>query len=81
MLLIHISFLFPVEDEWFMDLKHSNIRVMKMFPVPFMGIGANYRRLVYTTSKKFDDLQLKGMHTRDDLLKWNNLTIKVLKET
>lgn len=73
--------LFPVEGGWFMDLKHSNIRVMKMFPVPFMGVGANYRRFVYTTSKKFDDLQLKGMHTRGDLSKWNNLTIKVLEET
>jgi hypothetical protein len=73
--------LFPVDDGWFMDLSHSNIRVMKMFPVPFMGVGANYRRFVYTLSRKFDDLQLTGMHTRGDLSKWNNLTIKVLEES
>ena len=52
---------------------------MKMFPVPFMGIGANYRRLHYTDAKKFEDLKLTGTHTLNDLIKWNNLTVKVLK--
>jgi hypothetical protein len=73
--------LFPVQDGWFMDLAQSNIRVMKMFPVPFMGVGANYRRYVYAPSRKFDELKLTGMHTRGDLSKWNNLTIKVLEES
>ena len=72
--------LFPQYDGWFMDLSPaSNIKMMKMFPVPFMGVGANYRRLIYTESKKFEDLKLTGMHTLDDLIKWNNLTVKVLQ--
>jgi len=73
--------LFPREDGWFMDLSPtSNIRMLKMFPVPFMGIGANYRRLLYTESGEFKDLKLTGMHTLNDLIKWNNLTVEVLKK-
>ena len=56
-----------------------NIKVMKLFPVPFMGVGANYRRLLYTESGKFEDLELTGTHTLNNLIKWNNLTIEVLK--
>ena len=72
--------LFPRDDGWFMDLSPaSNIKMMKMFPVPFMGVGANYRRLLYTKSGKFEDLKLTGMHTLNDLIKWSNLTVEVLK--
>jgi len=74
--------LFPRDDGWFIDLSPaSNIKLMKLFPVPFMGIGANYKRLIYTESKKFDDLKLTGNHTFDDLIKWNNLAVEVLDET
>jgi len=44
--------LFPRDDRWFMDLPSSNIKLMKMFPVPFIDIGANYGRLIYTESEK-----------------------------
>jgi hypothetical protein len=71
--------LFPRDNGWFMDLPSSNIKLMKMFPVPFMGIGANYRRLIYTESEKFEDLELTGMYMLNDLIKWNNLTVEVLK--
>jgi hypothetical protein len=72
--------LFPRNDGWFMDLPTSNIKLMKMFPVPFMGIGANYRRLIYTESQEFKDLKLTGMYTLDDLIKWNTLTVEVLED-
>jgi hypothetical protein len=72
--------LFPREDGWFLDLSPaSNIRFLKMFPIPFSGVGANYRRLLYTDTKKFGNLSLSGMHTLNDLIKWNNLTVKVLE--
>jgi hypothetical protein len=74
--------LFPHDDGWFMDLQNSNIKLMKMFPVPFMGVGANYRLYLYTQSDKserFKDLKLTGEHTLNDLVKWNNLAVKVLK--
>ena len=71
--------LFPNEGGWFLDLSpYSNIRVLKMFPVPFMGAGANYRRLKYTEKGDFKELNLTGEHTLTDLIKWNNLTIEVL---
>jgi len=71
--------LFPIDDGWFMESPNSNIKMMKMFPVPFWGVGANYRRLLYTESKEFEDLKLTGMHTLRDLIKWNNLTVEVLQ--
>jgi len=71
--------LFPNAGGWFLDLSpHSNIRVLKMFPVPFMGVGANYRRLKYTENGDFKELKLTGQHTLTDLIKWNNLTVEVL---
>lgn len=72
--------LFPIQGGWFLELANSNIIVMKMFPIPFMGIGANFRRLYYSTNHDYHDLKLKGMHTLRDLGKWNNLTLKVLRE-
>jgi len=71
--------LFPQDDGWFIDLPTSNIKVLKMFSVPFMGVGANYRRLIYNRFKKLEDLKLTGLHTLDDLVKWNNLTVDVLQ--
>jgi hypothetical protein len=73
--------LFPRNGGWFIDLpSDSNIRMMHMFPVPFMGIGANYRRLIYTENCKFGELDLSGQYTLSDLLKWNNLVVDVLKD-
>lgn len=74
--------LFPLRGGWFVDLSpNSNIRVMKMFPVPFMGIGANYRRLLYTESEEFEDLKLTATYTLNDLIKWNNLVVQVLQNS
>ena len=72
--------LLPRDDGWFIDLSpHSNIKMLRMFPVPFMGIGANYRRVLYTKSGEFEELELTGEHTLDDLIKWNRLAVEVLK--
>lgn len=72
--------LFPIAGGWLQQLPESNITFTKMFPVPFMGIGANYRRFLYTASKKFEQLTLTGLHTRHDLLKWNDLVVEVLSK-
>jgi len=71
--------LFPIDDGWFMESPNSNIKMMKMFPVPFWGVGANYRRLLYTESKDFRDLKLTGIYTLKGLIKWNNLEVEVLQ--
>ena len=74
--------LFPLEKGWFMDLSpNSRIRLIRMHSVPFMGIGANLRRLVYAENKRFDGLELSGLHTVDDLIKWNNLLVEVLQKS
>jgi hypothetical protein len=72
--------LFPLEAGWMMDLPKSNISCLRMFSVPFMGIGANVRRVSYTGAGSYKDLALTGLHTADDLIKWNNLTVELLSE-
>jgi len=74
--------LFPVNESWFLDLpSDSNLRVIQMFPVPFMGIGANYRRLLYTANGEYAGLGLTGAYTLRDLLKWNDLLVEVLSSS
>ncbi len=75
------NLLFPREDGWFMDLSpQSNIKLLRMFSVPFMGIGSHYRKVVYSNSADgdFKDLDLSGNHTAEDLTKWKNLTVELL---
>lgn len=72
--------LFPLEVGWMMDLPKSNISCLRMFSVPFMGIGANVRRVSYTETGSYKDLKLTGLHTTNDLIKWNNLIVELLSE-
>src|SRR3989339_247361 len=71
--------LFPVDNGWFRDLSLKsgpNIKVMTMFPIPFMGVGANYRRFIYGNGK-YEELKLTGEYTLHELAKWHNLTAEV----
>lgn len=71
--------LFPVTGGWFVPGNaNSKITYLKMFSIPFMGIGANYRRLMYSGEKGYGGLNLTGNYTRKDLIAWNNLIVKVL---
>ena len=71
--------LFPVAQGWFKSGNHnSNITTMNFMPVPFMGVGANYRKRIYTETNDYDSLNLTGTHTKNNLIRWNNLTVKVL---
>jgi hypothetical protein len=72
--------LFPQSGGWFRDEPYSNVRVMKMFPVPFMGIGANLRKNLYTKDGDYGNLKLSGQYTMSDLVKWNNLAVEVLSQ-
>jgi hypothetical protein len=73
--------LFPIPGGWFIDLSPvSRIRMLKLAPVPFMGLGSNYRRFLHTESLKYKDLKLTGEHTMTDLQKWVHLTYRVLRE-
>ncbi|WP_340117299.1 hypothetical protein [Pelagibius sp. 7325] len=71
--------LFPTDGGWFRGpTSTSNMRFLNLFPVPFRGVGANYRRLTYCKKGTFDELQLSKRYTLKDVIKANNLTVKVL---
>jgi len=71
--------MFPLNSSWFMDLNpNTNIKLLRMHSVPFMGVGANVRRLYYTSSYEFDDLSLSKKYTKSNLVNWNNLFVEVL---
>lgn len=72
--------LFPRNGGWFFKLPKSSILWHSLFPISFSGLGANYRRLVYTEDKKYESLfdKLKEK-TPFDLKKWNNLAYEILK--
>ena len=47
--------LFPQsEGDWLMDVTNSNIKQLRMLPMPLCGIGANFRRIVYAEDKKYE---------------------------
>lgn len=75
--------LFPVDDGWFLEYPNSMVKHMKIFPVPFMGIGANYRLWLYGEgdNRDYKDLKTSGVYTTNDLIKWNNLLVEVLSLT
>lgn len=76
--------LFPIKGGWVFDNKKTNILELKFFPMPFRGIGANYRRLKYSkkssNERKYSDLNISNKYTIMDLIKWNNLVVDVLYE-
>jgi hypothetical protein len=72
---------FPMAHGWFSDLGDgSRVRVMKMMSLPFMGIGANVRRLAYSTKGEFEGTPTGGRYTIGDLSKWNNATFTLLTQ-
>lgn len=73
--------LFPRNGGWFFKFPKSSIRWHSLFPISFCGLGANYRRLVYTDEKDYDNLYklLSDDKTSFDLSKWNNLAYEILK--
>lgn len=64
--------LFPSDDGWFMEHHYNNARVMKLFPMPFMGVGAKVRKWLHGGDKGWDGLKTTGQDTVGDLIKWNN---------
>ena len=72
--------LFPMTNGWFVELgDNSKLRVIKMMSVPFMGIGANVRRLAYTSTGVFKDIGTGGKYTISDLIKYNNAAVHLLE--
>lgn len=70
--------LFPRDGGWFVQPPNQCARIMMLAPVPFMGIGANYRRKLYSKEKTFESLEVDGQYTRANLVKWNNVAVALL---
>lgn len=65
--------LFKKEGGWFTTLT-SNIKTIHMPSVPFAGLGAHYRKMLYCNSNKYEDLKLNAYGYKD-IYKWNNLFV------
>lgn len=72
--------LFENPNGWF-KTTNANVRVLKMFSVPFMGVGANYRRVKYASGSEFGNLKFDNEYTLRDLIRWNNLACDVLRKS
>lgn len=77
--------LFPTKNSsWLYDIPYTKIRMLRFMPIPFSGIGANFRRIIYSDGEDkcdYDNLksQLPDDFTYSDILKFNNLPIEYLK--
>jgi len=73
--------LFPRREGWLLKLPKSSIEWHRFFPIAFSGLGANYRRLIYTADGNYDSLynMLSSDMSASDLSKWNNLAYNILK--
>lgn len=74
-----MDILFPAAGGWFVNHPTSNLRLLKVFPMPFFGNGADLRKKIYTDPPNYHTLKLTGAHTLDDLIKWNNACVEFLK--
>lgn len=74
--------LFPLPNGSWMHRpsQYSNIIMMKLFPLPMRGAGANFRRWHYTTDGKYDTLYktLAGKYTAHNLALYNNAACSYL---
>jgi len=73
--------LFPHSGGWFYKFPTSEIEWHNFFPIALCGIGANYRRMVYADDGNYESLEKKitGKMTMADLIKWNNLVYRIIK--
>lgn len=75
--------LFPLDrGRWLIQKPNTTIMILKFMPLPFCGIGANFRRMVYNKEGDltYENLekQLTERFTFMDLIKYNNLAIEYL---
>ena len=77
-----MDLLFPTNGSWLRLNSKTNILEAIFFPIPFRGIGANYRLEMYSDTndklKEFGEIGLKNSFAIDDLVKWNNLAVEIL---
>jgi hypothetical protein len=68
--------LFPVEGGWFTEVQGT--RIIKLFPIPFRGIGA-VMRLHQADSESYNSFKsTKYLYLHVNLSRWNNSAAKLL---
>lgn len=71
--------MFPLQGGWFIQpTQYSHARLMKMLPVPFMGLGAYYRPQLY--GDRWEEVRGelgRANHTLTDLQKWQRVAREV----
>lgn len=77
--------MFPTKGGWFDTNQYSNIMALKLSSLPFRGIGANYRKLMYCmradgSDGEYSDLGIDNTYTMKNLICWNNLGVEVLSK-
>lgn len=75
--------LFPTNGGWLNTNRVSNIMELKLSSMPFRGIGANYRKLIYCKKEdgsegEYSDLGIDNKYAMANLIRWNNLGVEVL---
>lgn len=70
---------------WFFDKPNTSIKILQFMPLPFSGLGANFRRLYYRPDDDhfmYEDLkpQITGTYTVNDMIKFNNLAVDYLSK-
>lgn len=78
--------LFPIPDgkKWLFEIPKSSVSMLMFVPVPFCGIGVNFRRAVYSKDGSFESLKKElptGDMTYHDFVKWNNLAASYLMKS
>ena len=81
-----LDLLFPLDrGGWFIDKPNTSIKVLQFMPMPFCGLGANFRRCYYRkddTHSGYSDLEdkISGKYTVRDLMKFNDLAVEYLSK-
>lgn len=69
---------FPVVDSWFVTAGWTDLRMVKMVPSVFQGIGAHHRRAQYGLGDSISGLEASSQYTHSDLAKRINSTVEFL---
>ncbi|MFE9993478.1 hypothetical protein [Streptomyces avermitilis] len=71
---------FPISGGWFISAGATDVRMVKMVPLIFQGIGAHHRRVQYSLNKEsgLSALNPSSRYTLSDLVKRINCTVDFL---
>ncbi|MFJ4693589.1 hypothetical protein [Streptomyces sp. NPDC088766] len=69
---------FPIAGDWFVTPGWTDVRMLKMVPMVFQGVGAHHRRVQYGLGKSVSALQVSAPYTHSDLARRINCAVNFL---